>query len=394
FADNPAEDNQTTVGRLVEETCPSSQTPTVKKQKNAKKLVFQGPTIQDSEEEDPNTPSNQMEVNSEVEWIPQKEKERESSPVEQSPHKHLYEPVQEVLHGVQGQRLGNVAINTPRSDELLAYPENISQRGGNSEIHQWMEFTIIQASNQEDKGIPCHKGRNPSSFYQKSSSQPASPRRGEEQENKLEETIFPKLQDLKNPKRCHGQCLQHGQNLDGIQGQRGTKNKITSFPKERALSPDVVNTLNEIKNSILPLKYIRNSLLSLQEINNSLSSLTNILVQNKKEIDKIEFMVETNKPKLLIDNTQKLLQVKQELFKYIKDIEEKTLKINHEVSIDNLTEKLNKLSISVERVEEKTSSHQNLLLDQVENSYEARMNLNDAIQSEIRLIIEKMDKIN
>ncbi|MBW0571837.1 hypothetical protein O181_111552 [Austropuccinia psidii MF-1] len=23
----------------------------------------------------------------------------------------------------------------------------------------------------------------------------------------------------KNPKRCHGKCLQHGQNLDGIQGQ-------------------------------------------------------------------------------------------------------------------------------------------------------------------------------
>ncbi|MBW0499337.1 hypothetical protein O181_039052 [Austropuccinia psidii MF-1] len=89
-------------------------------------------------------------------------------------NRHLYEPVQAVLHSVQGQRLGNVATNTPRSDELLEYPEKITQRGGNSEILQWMESTIIQASNQENKGIPCQKeggkqGRSPSSFYQKAS---------------------------------------------------------------------------------------------------------------------------------------------------------------------------------------------------------------------------------
>ncbi|MBW0535237.1 hypothetical protein O181_074952 [Austropuccinia psidii MF-1] len=64
------------------------------------------------------------------------------------------------------------------------------------------------------------------------------------------------------------------------------------------------------------------------------------------------------------------------------------------MSIDNLTEKLNKLSISVEKFEEKTSSHQRLLLDHVEKSDEARMHLKDDIQSEIRLITEKMDKIN
>ncbi|MBW0552477.1 hypothetical protein O181_092192 [Austropuccinia psidii MF-1] len=97
-----------------------------------------------------------------------------------------------------------------------------------------MEYTIIQASNQEGEGIPFQKergkqGRSCSSFYQKASSQPASPRRKEEQEKELEETIFPKLQDPKNPKRCHGKFLQDGKNLDGIQGKRGTKNEITSF---------------------------------------------------------------------------------------------------------------------------------------------------------------------
>ncbi|MBW0466604.1 hypothetical protein O181_006319 [Austropuccinia psidii MF-1] len=313
-------------------------------------------------------------------------------------NRHLHEPTQTVLHSVQGQRLGNVSPNTPRSDELLEYPEKVPQRGGNSEILQWMESTIIQASNQEDKGIPCQnkrgkQGRSPSSFYQQASIQPTSPRREEEKEKELEETLFPKLQDPKNPKRCHGKCLQHCQNLDEIQGQRGTKNEATSFTKGIILSPDVVNRLTEIKNSILPVKDIKNSLLSFQEINNSLSCLTKIVVQNKKEIDRIKFMAENNKPKILIDSTQNLIQGQEELYQYIKDIKEKTLTINYDVSIDNLTEKLNKLSISVERFEEKTSSHQKLFPDHVEKSNEERINLKDDIQSEIRLINEKMEKL-
>ncbi|MBW0569371.1 hypothetical protein O181_109086 [Austropuccinia psidii MF-1] len=160
-----------------------------------------------------------------------------------------------------------------------------------------MESTIVQTSNEKEGG---NQGRSPSSFCQKASSQPTSPRMEEEQEKELDKTIFYKLQDSKNPKRCYGKCLQHGQNLDGIQGQGGTKNKTTSFTKEITLYPDVVNTYTEIENSILPLKEIKNSLLSLQEINNNLSSLTEIVVQNQKEIDNIKFSVENNKPKGLI----------------------------------------------------------------------------------------------
>ncbi|MBW0582217.1 hypothetical protein O181_121932 [Austropuccinia psidii MF-1] len=70
-------------------------------------------------------------------------------------NRNLHEPVQTVLHGVQAQRLGNVASNTPRSDELLAHPQQVPQRGGNSEILQWMESTMIQTSNQEDQGVLC-----------------------------------------------------------------------------------------------------------------------------------------------------------------------------------------------------------------------------------------------
>ncbi|MBW0550232.1 hypothetical protein O181_089947 [Austropuccinia psidii MF-1] len=72
-------------------------------------------------------------------------------------NRHSYEPVQTVPHSVQGQGLGNVATYPPRSDEPLAHPEKIAQRGGNSEILQWMESTIIQASNQTDNGVPSQK---------------------------------------------------------------------------------------------------------------------------------------------------------------------------------------------------------------------------------------------
>ncbi|MBW0490871.1 hypothetical protein O181_030586 [Austropuccinia psidii MF-1] len=81
---------------------------------------------------------------------------REKSHSEGS-NRHLYEPIQAVLHSVQGQRLGNVSTYPPRSDEILAYSERICQRGGNNEILQWMESTIIQASNQEDKRIHAKK---------------------------------------------------------------------------------------------------------------------------------------------------------------------------------------------------------------------------------------------
>ncbi|MBW0463098.1 hypothetical protein O181_002813 [Austropuccinia psidii MF-1] len=50
--------------------------------------------------------------------------------------RHLNELIQTVSHGLQGQRLGNATTNTPRSDEPLAHPQKIPQRGGNSEILQ------------------------------------------------------------------------------------------------------------------------------------------------------------------------------------------------------------------------------------------------------------------
>ncbi|MBW0470115.1 hypothetical protein O181_009830 [Austropuccinia psidii MF-1] len=103
----------------------------------------------------------------------------------------IYEPIQAVLHGLQGQRLGNVAINAQRNDELLAHMQKVPQRGGNSEILKLMESTIIQKSNKKDKGLEQQKeggqqGRTTISFYQQATSQTASPRGEEAQEKRNE----------------------------------------------------------------------------------------------------------------------------------------------------------------------------------------------------------------
>ncbi|MBW0593367.1 hypothetical protein O181_133082, partial [Austropuccinia psidii MF-1] len=159
FADNLTEDNQTTAERLVEETYPSSPTPIVNKKKKDKKLVFPGPTIQDSEDEDglrrrvdpskgkikgkipSGTESTQGSAISkrqvtEMPILSQPELKLSMSNYKryklhsEGSNRHLYEQVQTVLHSVQGQGLGNVARNPPRSDELLKHPEEIPQRGG------------------------------------------------------------------------------------------------------------------------------------------------------------------------------------------------------------------------------------------------------------------------
>ncbi|MBW0517459.1 hypothetical protein O181_057174 [Austropuccinia psidii MF-1] len=80
--------------------------------------------------------------------------------------RHSHEPVQTIPHSLQGKRLGNVATNTPRSDELMEHPQKGPQRGGNSQILQWMESNIIQTSNQKDQGVSFKKeggnqGRSP-----------------------------------------------------------------------------------------------------------------------------------------------------------------------------------------------------------------------------------------
>ncbi|MBW0497742.1 hypothetical protein O181_037457 [Austropuccinia psidii MF-1] len=88
------------------------------------------------------------------------------------------------------------------------------------------------SSKSQIKKIKDYHAKKREATKEEAPSQRTSPRREEEQEKGLDKALFPKLQDFKNPKRCHGQCLQYGQNLDGIQGQK-EKNETTPFCKKK-----------------------------------------------------------------------------------------------------------------------------------------------------------------
>ncbi|MBW0536976.1 hypothetical protein O181_076691 [Austropuccinia psidii MF-1] len=100
-----------------------------------------------------------------------------------------------------------------------------------------MESTIIQASNQKDKGVPCQKeggkqGRSPSSFYQQASIQPAFQRREEEQEKELEEKIFCKLKDPKIQKDAMENVFNIARTLMEFKDKDKKRMRQPHFPKE------------------------------------------------------------------------------------------------------------------------------------------------------------------
>ncbi|MBW0571976.1 hypothetical protein O181_111691, partial [Austropuccinia psidii MF-1] len=172
---NSTERNQATVGRLVEETCPSSPNPIVIKKKKAKKLDFPGPNLQDSEGSQYSIQSDGAGLRGRIDFsklkrkgnIPSGTESTQGSALSQrkvpemptisepelelsisnskrykshseGSDRPLHETVQAVLCSVQRQGLGNVASDTPRSDELLAHPQKVPHREGDSGILQWM----------------------------------------------------------------------------------------------------------------------------------------------------------------------------------------------------------------------------------------------------------------
>ncbi|MBW0547619.1 hypothetical protein O181_087334 [Austropuccinia psidii MF-1] len=150
--------------------------------------------------------------------------------------RHLHEPVQTILHSVQGQGLGNIATNTLSSDEVLEHPQKLFQRGGNSEILQWMESTIIQTSNQRDQGVPCQKEggnqeRSPSSLYQQAPSQPTSPRREEEQGKELEKPYLPSYRSQKIQKDAMNNVFNMARTLMEFKDKGEKRMRQPPFPK-------------------------------------------------------------------------------------------------------------------------------------------------------------------
>ncbi|MBW0556371.1 hypothetical protein O181_096086 [Austropuccinia psidii MF-1] len=88
------------------------------------------------------------------------------------------------------------------------------------------------SSKPQIKRIKEYHSKKREATKEEAPSQPTSPRREEERQKEFEKTIFPKLQDSKNPKRCHGKCLQHGQKLGEFKDKEDQRMRQPHFPKK------------------------------------------------------------------------------------------------------------------------------------------------------------------
>ncbi|MBW0499110.1 hypothetical protein O181_038825 [Austropuccinia psidii MF-1] len=151
--------------------------------------------------------------------------------------RHLHEPVQAILHSVKGQGLGNVATNTPSSDELLTHPQKVPQRGGNIEILQLIQSTIIQTSNQKDQGLPCQKegsnqGRSPISFHQQAPSQPIYPRREKNKKRNWRKPYSPNYRMAKVQKDAMDNVFNMARTLMEFKDKEEQRMRKPHFPKK------------------------------------------------------------------------------------------------------------------------------------------------------------------
>ncbi|MBW0558287.1 hypothetical protein O181_098002 [Austropuccinia psidii MF-1] len=80
--------------------------------------------------------------------------------------RHLPEPVQAVLHSVQRQGLGNVASNTPRSDELLAHPQKIKEYHSKKKEESKEEAPVASTSKPQVNKSP-QEGKNKKENWRK-----------------------------------------------------------------------------------------------------------------------------------------------------------------------------------------------------------------------------------
>ncbi|MBW0507724.1 hypothetical protein O181_047439 [Austropuccinia psidii MF-1] len=110
----------------------------------------------------------------------------------------LHEPVQKVLHGVQGQGLGNFAI---KNQGVMNSWHILKKLLKEEEIVRYSNGWNPLLSKPEIKKIKEYHDKKRDATKEEAPSQATSSRREEEQEKELEKTILPKLQDCKNPKK-------------------------------------------------------------------------------------------------------------------------------------------------------------------------------------------------
>ncbi|MBW0589682.1 hypothetical protein O181_129397 [Austropuccinia psidii MF-1] len=172
--------------------------------------------------------------------------------------------VQELVYGHKTARVGTSPKSLDRHNELLSSSEKVHGARKDRRTSEGLDTNVLQRTSPTDKGLvekPKHvirgseeevgqrqgkqpSGSSPSIHQQKSASTSAkqaqaSPKDQSEGQEKgkgkgkaqMEQALPTELQNPKERKDSHGQCVQYGKNSDGIQKQGGGKIEPI-FPKE------------------------------------------------------------------------------------------------------------------------------------------------------------------
>ncbi|MBW0593996.1 hypothetical protein O181_133711 [Austropuccinia psidii MF-1] len=158
--------------------------------------------------------------------------------------------VQELVYGRQTAILGTSSKSLDRHHELLSSSEEVHGARKDIRTSEGWDTNVLQRTSPTDKSLvekPKHvirgseeevgprqgkqpSGSSPSIHQQKSASTSAkqaqaSPKDQPEGKGKaqMEQALPAELQNPKERKDSHGQCVQHGKNSDGIQKEGGGK---------------------------------------------------------------------------------------------------------------------------------------------------------------------------
>ncbi|MBW0587009.1 hypothetical protein O181_126724, partial [Austropuccinia psidii MF-1] len=238
--------------------------------------------------------------------------------------------VQELVYGRKTARLGTSPKSLDRHNELLSSSEEAHRARKGRRTSEGLDTNFLQRTSPTDKSllekpkyvtrgseeeVGPRQGKQPSgsspSIHQKKSASTsdrqaqASPKDQSEGQAKgkaqMEHALPTELQNFKERKDSHGQCVQYGKNSDGIQNQGGG-NIEPNFPKEinlvklvtqfESFNKEIMTKLKtfeyihqKLGNEILQLKDKQKTIIGLENVNNdNIMSLTQICARIESKV--------------------------------------------------------------------------------------------------------------
>ncbi|MBW0546328.1 hypothetical protein O181_086043 [Austropuccinia psidii MF-1] len=306
--------------------------------------------------------------------------------------------VQELVYGSKTERGGTSPKSLDRHHELISSSEKAHGARKDRGTSEGLETHVLQRTGPIDKSLvekPKHvirgpeeevsprEGKHPSGSspsLQKQNCASTSAKQAQENPKdqpkgqakgkgkgkaQVEQALPAELQDSQEREDSHGQCVQYGNNSDGIQKQG--RGKIEPIFSKKA---DLVKLVNQIEtcNKEITTKFKKSEYIQ--------QKLGNEILQVKESQKTIIGLENVNK-----DNILSLEQI-------CARIESKVTLLNapDDNSISFITRQLKELIIQVQNLENSTGPNAALFQEQLEKSDKARLDLKEDIQSSINNI--------